>query len=200
METNNENQNKGQVIPNDPKSSSSSEKPSVNPVIPKPVSEGPKMVTVSLDALEELKAQIVSLNKKVDATGDKSRIAEFNLKNNTKTTPICRISYFRDQNGDRLIMGWGNMVSNKAKYGKNFEQVDQRCVLFLRDPSKKEDGSPKFPNGIVSLEVDYVSFAQNRFQEEVEIMSTNTMNDGRRIFKVMKEDGEEIEMDERFVN
>lgn len=153
---------------------------------------GPKMVMISEEALKDLQAQMIALNKKVNETADRGRLQDFNTKQNKKVTPICRINFFRDQKGDRLIMGWGNMVSNKAKYGKNYEQVDQRTVLFLQDKTASD--------GVVAQEVDYVSFTQNKFQEEVEIIGKNELNDGRVIFKVLREDGEEIEMDSRFVN
>lgn len=169
---------------------------SSQPTAPK----GPKMVTVSEDALKDLQAQIIDLNKKVNQTADRSRLADFNLKENKKTIPTCRINYYRDIAGDRLILGWGNMVTNKAKYGKNFEQVDQKTVLFLKDETKNEDGTFKYAGGILRLEVDYVSSFQNKFQEEVDIIGRTELSDGRLIFKVQKSDGEEIDMDARFIN
>lgn len=150
------------------------------------------MVMISEEALKDLQAQMIALNKKVNETADRGRLQDFNTKQNKKVTPICRINFFRDQKGDRLIMGWGNMVSNKAKYGKNYELVDQRTVLFLQDKTAQD--------GVVAQEVDYVSFTQNKFQEEVEIIGKTELSDGRVTFKVLREDGEEIEMDSRFVN
>lgn len=173
----------------------------VVPETPAPVAKVPEgMVLVSKEELDAIKAQMIFLNRKVDQTADKNRLATFSSKEKKTVNQICRISYYRDQAGDRLIMGWGNMIANIAKYGKNFEQVDQRTTLFLRDTTKKEDGTLKYDNGIIALEVPYTSFSQNKFQEEVEILGKNALSDGRVIFKVLKPDGEEIEMDSKFVN
>ena len=202
--TSSETNNTGNIPPVAP-SDNNDQTPSKKDKIPtsiesKPVPKGPTMVTVSEAALLDLQKQIIELNKKVEQTVDRTRLADFKLKQNQKITPTCRINYYRDTNGDRLIMGWGNMISNKAKYGKNFEQVDQRVVLFLRDLTKNENGELKYKDGIVALEVDYVSSFQNKSQEEVEIIATTNNSDGRTIFKVLKPDGEEIEIDSRFIN
>lgn len=155
-------------------------------------SSSPKMVMVSEDALKELRLQLADLGRKVNATADQNKLSRYNEKENKKVLPTCKISFFRQPTGPKLVMGWGDMIANEAEYGPAYQKVDQRTVLLLRDESSKD--------GILALEVSYADSWKARFKEEVEILSTTVTAVGQKIFHVIRKDGEELDIDARFIN
>lgn len=190
------------VVPSVPEQNNNPvESPAPTPNVPTPSATAeptaPKMVTISEDHLNKILGSLDSLQKdykhienKLAATVDRQKLDAFNQKSAKKVLPTCRISLFEGM----VVIGWTNMIANKAEIIFGKEITDQRTYLLLRKPL----GDGKYE--MIKKEVDYVTSFQARTKEEVDILSKTVESDGQIFYKLLRADGEEIIIDERFIN
>ncbi len=143
-----------------------------------------------LSKLDKMSADYRVMENKLNATVDRQKLDAFNTKNSKKVLPTCKISIF---NG-KVVLGWTDMITNKSEIYNGKEITDQRTALLLRVPL----GDGKYD--MEKLEVDYVTSFQSRTKEECDILSKTVDNNGAVYYKLQRADGEEITMDERFIN
>jgi len=146
---------------------------------PAPVAKKPEAADTTIAALQE---QINQLKALVEATTDRNKLSEYEEKIKNKTAKEIKVSSF---NG-KIILAWSKLITNRVHKVNGVWQEDQTTELTYLDDSKEI--------------VDYYSWQNGKVMVMAVVSETRTTDTGRIIYKLVTEDNQEFEIDQKFVN
>lgn len=145
------------------------------------------------EQIEELKEK----NKMLEEISDKGRKQRYQSEHSDELVKVIRIPYYKTPEGRKRIAGWeaGTDEVGYTREGKPF--FKQTVVLHLVEQDK--EGNEE----IRKEEVDYSLFYKNTESERAEVLEEKeikTKNGSTIAYRAKMEDGEEVEIDSKFIN
>ena len=135
-------------------------------------------VTINKETLDDLMNRL----KRVEQAADKSRLAKFDEANKGKLIRQYRIRTF----GGKVVTSWSDMIDNTVEKDVNGKwKEDQTVELTYEDKTKEV--------------MPYVIWDRNLKRIDSELISETKVGDDV-IFKLRTEDGNEYELNNKFVN
>ena len=152
-------------------------------------------ITISKSVLENLQADMKKLKNDRDilmATADTKAMAHYYAKNKEAMASVVRLRTFGVMDNNELVrkvvIGWRTIKNEVYQVpGTQAWREDQVIELIFEDKTKKEVPLLDFYRGYEYIESKVISSSTDELTKEVAL-------------KVVRDNGEELEIGEKFVN
>ena len=155
----------------------------INTTIPENTVIKEETVVLKKTELEVLMDRI----KRLEATAEKSRLANYDDKNKSKVSKTVKIRMM----DEKVVISWGDMVSNLVEKNVNGVWGENQKVILTYENGETE-------------EMEFIIFNRRYKYLKAEILSKTIENQGtdeeKIILKLRTEDGREYSIDKKFVN
>ncbi|MFA6991917.1 MAG: hypothetical protein WC269_01390 [Candidatus Gracilibacteria bacterium] len=153
------------------------------PVVKEKTLELPESTLKALvEKIDALQKQSDKQNEMLLAVADKSRLSNYNIRNQGSLVKTARITLF----DGKLVVGWKSVIDEVMQDPGGRWIVNQQTELMFQDGTSK----------IVSIK----NFEFQKKQEVVEVVGEIVDNLGNHFYKLQRKNGETIELGDSFIN